>query len=114
MAHAKEFEFEFFGPHGPALLVFVLPAVVYGLVFGCNAHSCLTLYPQFKLPGLDPSSKLFTTEALLAYIAWFGAVLLLHVLLPGKRAQGVVLPDGARLNYKLNGKHIVVSVVYGR
>ena len=28
----------------------------------------------------------------------------LHLVLPGKRQQGVPLPDGSRLTYKLNGR----------
>jgi hypothetical protein len=38
-----------------------------------------------------------------AVVAWFVLVLLLHVLLPGEEAQGVLLPTGRRLTYKLNG-----------
>lgn len=96
-------DFEFFGPHGPALLLFALPAVVLGLVFACNGDGCLSLYPTLSVPGFPAGARLFSWEALAAFSAWFGAVLLLHLVLPGRRAEGVVLPNGGRLTYKLNG-----------
>lgn len=96
--------FEFFGPHGPALLVFVLPAVCYGLILACNRDFCASLYPELRLPllGSLTSIKLYTHEAMAVYLAWFFGLALLHLLLPGKKAQGVVLPNGSRLDYKLN------------
>ncbi|PNH01089.1 Lamin-B receptor, partial [Tetrabaena socialis] len=94
--------FEFFGPHGPAVLVFALPAVCYGLIHACNKDTCLQLWPELQLPSLSPSIRLYSREALLVYLAWFFGLALLHLLLPGQRAQGVVLPDGKRLTYKLN------------
>ncbi len=96
--------FEFFGPHGPALLVLVLPAVCYGLIFACNRDFCASIYPELRLPSLSSLSslKLYTHEAMAVYLAWFFGLALLHLLLPGKKAQGVLLPNGSRLNYKLN------------
>ncbi len=96
-------EYEFFGPHGPFLLIFVLPLTVYGLYFGCNATGCLKVWPTFSVPGFPAGAQLFTTEALGVFLAWFFGVVALHLVLPGQRAQGVVLPDGSRLTYKLNG-----------
>lgn len=105
---AARHDFEFFGPHGPALLILLLPAVLYGLVAGCNAQSCLQiqLVPTFslKVPGLPSNQPLFSTEALGIYLAWFFGMACLHMLLPGKVAQGTVLPNGKRLDYKLNGR----------
>lgn len=96
--------FEFFGPHGPAVLVLVLPAVCYALIIGCNKESCLKLWPEFKLPSLPQTVSFYSNEAMLVYLAWFFGVALLHVILPGQKAEGVVLPNGKRLTYKLNGK----------
>lgn len=96
-------EFEFFGPHGPALLVVALPLVVVGLTYSCNERGCLELFPSLWVPGFDPDQPLYTHEAMLAVVGWFGLVLMLHLLLPGQKVQGVVLPDGSRLTYKLNG-----------
>ncbi len=43
-------------------------------------------------------------QALAVYAAWFSGMLAMHLLLPGKLAPGTVLPDGSRLQYKLNGE----------
>ncbi|GLC33514.1 hypothetical protein PLESTB_000083300 [Pleodorina starrii] len=111
-AAQKKHHFEFFGPHGPALLVFVLPAVCYALILGCNKDSCLQLWPELKLPSLQSNIQWYSKEAIVAYLAWFLGLALLHVLLPGQRAEGVVLPDGKRLTYKLNAFRLFV-LAYG-
>jgi hypothetical protein len=103
-AAGHKHNFEFFGPHGPAVLVLVLPAVCFALILGCNMHSCLQLWPELKLPSLQVNMQWYTQEALLGFLVWFFGVALLHVVLPGQRAEGVLLPDGKRLVYKLNGK----------
>lgn len=95
--------FEFFGPHGPAALLVALPAVVYALPWACNERGCLTLWPRLSVPGFVPGQPLYTHEAAAVVVGWFGLVLALHLLLPGARAQGVELPGGGRLTYKLNG-----------
>ncbi|KAF5843005.1 sterol reductase, partial [Dunaliella salina] len=98
---------EFFGPHGPALLILVLPAVVYGLFLACNQADCLSVWPTLHIPSslkaLPESLTLFSWEAMGVFGAWFGGLALLHLILPGKRVQGAPLPDGSRLTYKLNG-----------
>ena len=38
-----------------------------------------------------------------AVALWFAAQAALHLLLPGPRIEGVPLPDGRRLRYKLTG-----------
>eukprot|EP00887_Chlorella_sp_A99_P002849 scaffold6.g2849.t1 len=102
--------FEFFGPYvGPLGILLGLPAVCYGLVFACNAAGCLSLSAAVgpggvvaALPGFPPGQRLFSWEAAGVFLAWFGAQAALHLLLPGRRAQGVVLHNGQRLSYKLN------------
>lgn len=108
-----EHEYEFFGPHGPALLVLTLPSVVYSLYFYCNSEGCLQLYPEFKVPGFPKDAQLFTTEAMLVFLGWFFGLVALHLVLPGKRAQGVVLPNGKRLTYKFNGEHDGTDLAWG-
>ena len=100
----KRPEFEFFGPYlGPLGILLGLPAVCYALVYACNASGCMHLAPRFSIPGFPPGQRLFTWQALVAYCAWFAFQAALHLLLPGKRREGVVLPNGSRLRYKLNG-----------
>lgn len=97
-------EFEFFGPYlGPLGIVFGLPAVIYALVYACNASGCMHLAPAFSIPGFPRGQRLFSWQALAVYVGWFVLQVALHLLLPGKRRQGVVLADGSRLPYKLNG-----------
>jgi hypothetical protein len=84
--------------------VLALPIVVYGLFFGCNRSAgCLQLFPTLSLPVWPQSAQLYSTEATLVFLGWFFGLLALHLLVDGKRVQGVVLPDGSRLTYKLNG-----------
>ena len=97
-------EYEFFGPHVPFLLLFVLPAVLYALIFACNSNGCVSLYPMpiKPAPGFPSGSHIFSWEALAAYVGWFFGLVALHLILPGTLAQGTVLKDGSRLQYKLN------------
>ena len=94
------------GPHGPALIMLALPAVVYGLVYCCNAEGLLSIYPTFSLPGWPEGQQIYTLSGLLAFVAWMALVLVLHLILPGKKAEGVVLSTGKRLTYKLNGERL--------
>lgn len=103
-AKSEHFEYEFFGPYGPALLVLALPCVVLGLVYACNSEGCLQLSQLSAIPGFPSDQPVYSHEAMAAVVAWFALVLLLHVLLPGDQAQGVLLPTGRRLTYKLNGE----------
>jgi hypothetical protein len=99
----KQHEYEFFGPYVPGLIAFVLPVVVLGLSYACNAQGCMQLLPWAPLPGFPSNQPIYTHEAMLAVMGWFGLVLLLHLLLPGQLARGVPLPNKQRLTYKLNG-----------
>jgi hypothetical protein len=101
------YEYEFFGPYGPALLVLALPCVVLGLVYACNSEGCLQLSQLSAIPGFPSDQPVYSHEAMAAVVAWFALVLVLHVLLPGDQAQGVLLPTGRRLTYKLNGEQQV-------
>ena len=49
--------FEFFGPHVPGVLVFALPAVLYGLILGCHRDGCLRL-GMTTPSGMTPFVKL--------------------------------------------------------
>ena len=114
MAHTTThgFEYEFFGPYAPILIMLALPGVVLGLVYACNASGCFSLWHGLaSLPGFPPGQQLYTHEAMAAVLGWFGLVLLLHLLLPGERARGVPLADGRRLEYKLNGARVLLLLL---
>lgn len=57
------------------------------------------------VPQLLPGAILFT--------AFVGGIFLLSKLVPGRREQGVVLPDGTRITYQLNGLRIFVLLAAG-
>eukprot|EP00199_Chlamydomonas_sp_CCMP681_P000824 CAMPEP_0119109460 /NCGR_PEP_ID=MMETSP1180-20130426/17922_1 /TAXON_ID=3052 ORGANISM="Chlamydomonas cf sp, Strain CCMP681" /NCGR_SAMPLE_ID=MMETSP1180 /ASSEMBLY_ACC=CAM_ASM_000741 /LENGTH=456 /DNA_ID=CAMNT_0007095217 /DNA_START=166 /DNA_END=1536 /DNA_ORIENTATION=+ len=109
---SHQHEYEFFGPHGPALLILVLPTVVYGLYATCNAGGCLQLYPSLVLPGFPAGAPLISWQAVAVVASWFLGLVLLHLVLPGQRVQGVLLPNGQRLTYKLNAFTLLV-LLYG-
>ena len=97
------FHYEFFGPYiGPIGIILGLPAVCFGLVAACNSRGCTdwSLHP----PQLPASWQLFSSQATLVLLCWILLQAAIWLILPGKRAQGVVLKDGTRLTYKLTGK----------
>ena len=70
-AERKQPEYEFMGPWiGPLGILLGLPAVCYWLVYACNSRGCLALARPLQLPGLPPSTPLFTLEAAAAVAAW--------------------------------------------
>lgn len=107
----QEHHFEFFGPHVPGLLLLVLPAVLYALVYGCNASGCLQIYPSLSIPGFAPGTLMWSSTAMAVVSGWMLLVLVLHVILPGLRAEGVLLPNGKRLSYKLNGRWVAPTIM---
>lgn len=103
-AKARAHEFEFLGPYlGPAGIILGLPVVCFALVYACNAGGCLELTPALSLPGFPAGQRFWSTDALLVVLGWVAVQLALHLLLPARCAQGVQLPDGSRLVYRLNG-----------
>ena len=99
--------YEFGGPLGAAGICLGLPGVCYFLVRVCNQGGCLA---PSALPELPPAPRgaYVSAQGFAAYLAWIALCVALHVLLPGERKQGVVLRDGTRLNYKLNGAQLQV------
>jgi hypothetical protein len=66
----------------------------------------MQLWPELRLASLPANlswSTFYSHKAMLVFVAWFFGLSLMHVVLPGRRAEGVVLPNGKRLTYKLNG-----------
>lgn len=99
----KEVHYEFFGPYlGPIGIVIGLPLLCYALVYACNADGCMHLSP-FSIPGFPADQRFFTWEATGIFLGWMALQVALHLILPGRKLQGVQLPNGSRLTYKLNG-----------
>ncbi|CAM9130090.1 unnamed protein product [Hapterophycus canaliculatus] len=104
----KEAHFEFGGPIGASLITISLPFVVLGLCFVCGKDYCLQGLQFNTLAGAVeqlPSSwgDLFSPVAFTICLQWLLFQVLLDRVLPGKTVDGVVLQDGSRLPYKMNG-----------
>ncbi|CAM9900766.1 unnamed protein product [Discosporangium mesarthrocarpum] len=90
------------------MIVFLLPPLVLALFFFCRKEYCLWGL-QFNtlgdaLNGLPGSPLgLFKPMAFYVCIGWLFFQVLLDRLLPGEIVEGVVLKDGSRLKYKMNG-----------
>lgn len=102
-------EYEFFGPFlGPVGIMLGLPAVNYFLYYGCSSSGCLSLHHIPHFGQIFKTTPLATQDAFMVIIGWLIFQLLLHLLLPGKRAEGAPLQHGERLVYKLTGKRSAV------
>ena len=97
--------YEFGGPiAGPLALFVILPLVPYLLVFLCNSGDCLSFIRGYSsIPGLPAGARLASWEAFGVFCVWIGLQAALHLLLPGRWREGVVLPNNHRLTYKFTG-----------
>lgn len=85
------------------------PFLTYALYFTCNEAGCPS--PEFLANPVDTFktslwpgwSGIFSAQATGYYVAYFFALIAMQYVLPGKTAEGVVLTNGTRLKYKLNG-----------
>eukprot|EP00208_Stichococcus_sp_RCC1054_P001079 CAMPEP_0206145244 /NCGR_PEP_ID=MMETSP1473-20131121/26782_1 /ASSEMBLY_ACC=CAM_ASM_001109 /TAXON_ID=1461547 /ORGANISM="Stichococcus sp, Strain RCC1054" /LENGTH=429 /DNA_ID=CAMNT_0053541383 /DNA_START=201 /DNA_END=1487 /DNA_ORIENTATION=+ len=94
--------FEFCGPYaGPLVIVVCLPLICYALALGCHEGGCLTLRPRLYVPPLPADLRLFTWEAMAAYIGYILVQVTLHLLLEGQWQEGTELAPGKQLTYKL-------------
>ncbi|GAB5359846.1 hypothetical protein AAMO2058_000577100 [Amorphochlora amoebiformis] len=103
-------EMEFGGPLGVTAMMFGLPITIFGLFLFCND-------PEVGCPSysaLPDWSKytFFSSEAMVVFLAWIGFLMLLWYVLPGTWAEGVTLPSGGKLKYKLNGFSSFLVVMF--
>jgi protein-S-isoprenylcysteine O-methyltransferase Ste14 len=107
--------YEFGGPIGALGIVVGLPLVCYGLVAFCNENGCVKpselRWPidASALPSWPRGVPLFSVDACLVFLGWMAFTIATHLILPGAKKQGVVLPNGERLTYKLNGLSVFVA-----
>eukprot|EP01100_Stratorugosa_tubuloviscum_P015207 TRINITY_DN8589_c0_g1_i1.p1 TRINITY_DN8589_c0_g1~~TRINITY_DN8589_c0_g1_i1.p1 ORF type:complete len:454 (-),score=163.97 TRINITY_DN8589_c0_g1_i1:81-1385(-) len=99
--HSK-FGYEFGGPVGTFLITLILPIFTIAMFFFCNEKGTLNLKP-FKIPEFQLPQTIFTREAFGVFIGWFIFQAILHLIVPGKTMDGVLLSNGKRLKYKING-----------
>jgi delta14-sterol reductase len=60
------------------------------------------------MPKLPDGMALFSWEACAVFAGWIAYTTALHLVLPGMKKEGIVLSDGTRLAYKLNGMRCFV------
>jgi hypothetical protein len=103
--------FEFFGPYiGPVGILVGLPLLVWASAFYCNQTGWPSL--PMRLPTMREVSDSFSLHVFLVYVAWWSFQAFLHVVVPGPTAEGVLLRDGSRLKYRINGGSLRQSVAF--
>ncbi|MCW2542424.1 MAG: erg [Frankiales bacterium] len=86
-----------------------LPALVYYVWICQTYHHGQLVLPS---PGMLHQLPRPTLKSMVVIIGWVGYQAILQVLLPGRRALGLPLPDGGRLEYRLNGLlSLLVTIV---
>lgn len=92
----------FGGPLGAAALIFVVPMITFYLWAAIALHE-----GQLWLPsGVTDVLAMFpapTARAAFFFAAWLALQVVLQLVSPGKIVTGAPLPNGERLQYKMNG-----------
>ena len=111
MPKKSKFDFEFGGPLGVAGVMAGLPMVMIALFYVCGRDICvhstesasqlLERLSHDFIEGQGP--LLWSWHAVAVVSGWVVVHFALYVYLPGPVAPGVVLNDGKRLLYRLNG-----------
>ncbi|KAI5614375.1 delta(14)-sterol reductase, partial [Silurus asotus] len=95
-------ETEFGGATGAAGLILLLPLTVLYLLSVCASEDGTVLrWP----PPLPPLFHLYDLRAVFIITVWISTHILLYLLPMGKVSEGLVLRDGNRLKYPINGFH---------
>lgn len=101
--------FEFLGPHGSIFTVLGLPATVIALYFLCSDDGCPasseTIWHNMNV------TSFFDSNAFTVYFAWMAYHVFMAIFAPGTKVLGSELPNGKRLEYKLNGLTTLLSTL---
>ncbi|HEY8431417.1 MAG TPA: hypothetical protein VIL20_23715, partial [Sandaracinaceae bacterium] len=92
----------FGGPIGALALTFVMPGVSFYL-WSCVALHDGSLWLPLSLDDLHSIVPAPTWRATAILAGWLTLQVLLALVCPGKVVTGALLPNGERLEYKLNG-----------
>ncbi|ODQ63336.1 ERG4/ERG24 ergosterol biosynthesis protein [Nadsonia fulvescens var. elongata DSM 6958] len=111
----KTVELDFFGIPGATFISVTLPiflnifhfATKVDLTNSSNYVSSIAIAFQTAWPGW---SGLLNLRSVYAYLLWFGALVVLDRVLPGKEVEGVELRDGKKLKYKMNGRLVMITM----
>lgn len=105
-------EYQFFGPPGALLVTISSPLIAYALYFGCSEESggcppgnLAAWIPSVtsSITRLDWWMSLWDAEATVIYLAWYLFCVVAWAILPGNDFQGVLMRNGQKKTYKVNG-----------
>jgi Delta14-sterol reductase len=85
---------------GGLVLLVALPPFTYYVWICVNDFGGLLVVPSLDLLSRIPAP---TVISVVFYGGWFLLQALLQIVAPGKMHEGLPLPDGTRLKYKMNG-----------
>ncbi|NXH17603.1 LBR protein, partial [Bucco capensis] len=97
---SKTKELEFGGRTGTFMLIFFLPATVFYLLLVCKQDDPSLLNFPPPIPALE---SLWEARVFGIVLLWFFLQALFYLLPVGKVAEGLPLPDGRKLKYRING-----------
>lgn len=111
MLNPKTVHREFSGVPGALGITLGLPMVIEFFALVTNESYSIqgvsldvdAVLRQLPSGSQETIALAFDKKCWLAYLAWFGTLVALDFILPGKHMQGVELRDGTKLNYKING-----------
>lgn len=122
-ASVESKHFEFGGPIGALGVTLSVPFFTYWLSLACTPTSGCPPWPlnafaafhqegwKSIIAGREFWTGLWSDEAALVYLGWYAFCLVCWAVLPGKMVQGVVLRNGERITYPMNGQSSPSSVV---
>ena len=95
--------YEFLGPPGAFLLIFLVPAAVYILFFVCSDSSGGCPPPISTLTDKVSWEGLWDPQAIIIYFAWYAFCVIAWYVLPGDWVEGLPMRNGMKKAYKING-----------
>ena len=107
----QSFNYEFGGPIGAFLTVLSLPPLVLILTHFASIGRITTDIFEIKNDIFGEFNLQKTLYCSLALIVWFGFQVLLERVLPCDIVEGVLLENGKKLRYRLNG-HLAFWVTF--
>ncbi|NXW08587.1 LBR protein, partial [Fregetta grallaria] len=99
-ASSKTKELEFGGRIGTFTLIFFLPATVFYLLLMCKQEDPSLMNFPPPLPALE---SLWEARVFGVFLLWFFLQVLFYLLPVGKVVEGLPLPNGRKLQYRING-----------
>lgn len=108
---SEPFEYEFGGPIGAFLTVLSLPPLILYLTHCASIGQLDLNMDQIKATCFTNYDLLTILYCALVLISWFGFQVVLERVLPGDVAEGVLLENGKRLKYNING-HLAFWVTF--